>query len=156
MKYTISLLVTLFMLVSCGANTEEKITESDVLEMINSMKEAVKFQNADQLMSHFSPDARMTFDMPENMGGKIEAGVQEYQSMAKQSWALPAKYTYEVKDVYIEVDLDGLSATVRDTTIETMEMNGQIILSTQSEEHIDIISKDGKPLIVKLYGKVVN
>lgn len=76
--------------------------------------------------------------------------------MTKQGWALSAKYTYEVKDVHIDVAPDGLSATVSDTTIETMEMNGQIIFSMQSEEHVEIISKDGKPSIIKSYAKAVN
>ena len=156
MKYIVSLFIAIFILISCGANSERKITESDVLKMLNDMEESVKAQNVDQLMSHFSEDATMTLDMPENMGGKLKADVQEYRSMLKQSWALPAKFTYEVKDVFIEVDADGLSATASDTTIETIEMNGQVIASAKTEEYIEIISKDGKPVIVKLYGKFVH
>lgn len=156
MKYITPLIVALLILISCDASSETKITKYDIQEMISNMEEAAKFQNAEQLMSNFSEDAMMTFDMPESMGGKMEVGVQEYLSILKKNWALPAKFTYEVMDVRIDVDPDGLSATLRDRMIETIEMNNQVIISLQSEEHIEIISKDGKPLIVKFYGRLVN
>lgn len=156
MKYIIPVIVALCILVSCDASSEKKITEYDVQQMMSRMAEAAKSQNIDRFMSSFSEDAMMTFDMPESMGGKMEVGVQEYRSMLKQNWALPAKFTYEIMDVRIDVDPGGLSATASDRMIETMEMNGQVIISLQSEEHIEIISKNGKPLIVKFYGKLVD
>ncbi len=154
MKYVKYALAIIFVLVSYGINADARITEGDVLKMINEMEQAVISQDADKLMSNFSKDAKITLDMPTNMGGKMELDVNKFKLMLKESWAMPAKFTYEVKDVQISVDPDGLHATASDITIETIEMNGKIVASSRSKERIEIISKEGKPIITSLYGKV--
>lgn len=143
------------MFVSYGVIAEAIISESDVRKMLSEMEQAVISQDADRLLSNFSTDAKITLDMSANMGGKMEVNVKNYKSMLKQAWAMPAKFTYEVKDIQINVEPDGLHATASDVIIETIEVNGKVIASSRTRERIKIISKEGKPIISSLYGKLV-
>jgi len=147
-------LAALLILFSFGAIADTGLTEGNVRKILGLVEQAVISHDAEKLMSHFSDDAKIVLELPENMGGKVEFDVDSYKSMLKQSWAMPAKFTYEVRDIKINIDPKGDRATVSDVTLETIEMNGQIIASSKAVENIEIINKNGKPLITSIFGKV--
>ena len=107
-----------------------------------------------ELVSYFADDAVIIMDLPEQMGGKIEATVAQYAAMLKQGWAIPATYTYDVSDVKIDINANGQAAVVSDTTNETMQMDGQILAKTSTRETIDVILNNGSPEIIRFYGKL--
>lgn len=86
-------LIIILSLVSQNLLAETPLTEQSVSNLLRKMDEAAKAHDAESLMSHFSQDAKIIFDMPVNMGGKMEMGVTDYKSMLKQGWAMPAKFT---------------------------------------------------------------
>lgn len=154
MNYLKNILLSISMLVSFSVIADSGMTEDDVQKMLNQMEKAVLSHDADKLISHLTDDAIIILELPANMGGKVNLDVDSYKEMLKQSWAMPAKFTYEVKNIEINVDPSGDRATASDVTLETIEMNGQIIASSRTIEKIDIVQKDGKPLITRIHGKV--
>ncbi|RDE19674.1 nuclear transport factor 2 family protein [Motiliproteus coralliicola] len=130
------------------------MTENDVRKMLNQMEQAVLSHDADKLISYLADDAEIILELPANMGGKVTLNVDSYKAMLKQSWAMPANFTYEVRDIEINMGPNGHRATASDVTLETVEMNGQIIASSETVETIEIIYKEGKPLITSIHGKV--
>lgn len=142
-----------FVLSSCDVNTEAKITEENVLNMLIKMEQAAISHDIPSLTENISENAIITMDMPSNMGGKQTFTLGSYKEMLKQGWEMPAKSTYEIKDIQISVASDGMSATATDITVETVEMDGKVI-SAEIAERIEIISENGKPVITSIYGKV--
>lgn len=139
---------------SLNSLAETPLTQLSISHMAKMMEEAAKEHDTEKLISHFTKDAQITLDMPANMGGKMVLGVNQYEKLLKQGWAMPAKFTYETKDLIITVASDGKSATATDLTIETIEINGKVIMSSKSREKITIISLNGIPKITTLYGKL--
>lgn len=54
----------------------------------------------------------------------------------------------------INVASDGKSAIATDLTIETIEVNGKVIMTSKSREKITIKLFGGAPIISALYGKL--
>ena len=150
-KYSLIVILSLF---SLNLFAETSLTEQSVSKMLKVMEEAVKAQDAENLISHFSKEAKITFEMPANMGGKMEMDVTGYKSILLQAWALPAKYTYDSQDLVITVASDGKSAIATDVTIETLEVNGKVIMSSKTREDVTVKLFNGIPKITDLYAKV--
>ncbi len=129
------------------------MTETDIRNMLKLMEHSVISRDVEGLMSHLSEDAEIMLEMPESMGGKMELDVNSYKSMLAQSWALPAKFTYEVRNINIRMGPEGKTASASDTTLESVEINGMVI-SSKSEEQLTIVSDNGKPLITGIVAKV--
>lgn len=139
-------------LVSCS---EKQAAESAIENMLDEIQAAVEAQNAQQLLSHFSANARIQFTASPELGGDMDLGVKEYGLLLELSWSLPAEYDYTVKDVEIIV-ADGLNhAVVTDKTYEKVSMQGKVVLSTMTEQTMDVVFLDGKPLINKLQGTIL-
>jgi len=144
-------LVLLFVTFSISADT--LLSKSSVNELMDNIQEAVHAQDVEALSSFFTEDASIIVEMPKNMGGTLKLKTDQYKEMLRQSWAMSAKYTYDVKNIEIKISQDKKSATVTDLTIETVEMMGQTIKS-KSYETMNVIISGGTPKINNLYGKI--
>lgn len=144
--------ILLLFLFSCNLYSST-LSESSVSDLISSVQESVQEKNIAQLVSFFTEDAKITIEMPRNMGGTITLSKTQYKDMLKQGWAMPGKYTYEVQNITITISPDSKTAVVTDVTIETIEVGGQVIRST-SQETLNIVVEKGRPMIKRLYGKV--
>jgi hypothetical protein len=133
---------------------ETTLTEASVNKMLNDIQTTVIDKNLTGFASYFTKDSTITIVMPENMGGTSTIGKQEYLRMLEQGWALPAEYTYEIRDIKINVAPDGQSAIATDVTLETVAMDGKVVASTRSYETINIVLHDGGPKIKALRGEV--
>jgi len=152
MKYTKSIFLLVVFWVSCSLSAET-LTKESVSDLLTKVEESVQARNPELLVSYFTDNVEVTMVMPKNMGGTLKANKQQYKEMLKQGWAMPGKYTYEVRDIKITVSKDSKSAVVTDLTVESIEIGGQKIES-KSRERIEVVVQNGKPLIQKIYGKI--
>ena len=144
--------VLIFMLLlGCGNQSPTQVAIED---MLTEMEAAVKAQDVPRLMSHFAADARIVMSMPAALGGDIDIKPDDYEAMLTISWAIPAEYSYEVKDVNIELEADQTQATVTDTVYEKMSMEGEVMMSTKTAQTLLVELVDGKPQIKSLRGEV--
>ena len=68
----------------------------------------------------------------------MDIDIDEYGKMLELAWKMPADYTYEVSDISIVMSADGTQATVTDRVNETISMQGQLMMSTETLETLDI------------------
>ncbi len=120
--------------------------------MLDGLQLAVKSQNVDGVLIHFTEDAKIDFDYPMALGGDMNIEIDEYGKMLKMAWAMPAEYAYEVSDINIVMSADGTQATVTDRVNESMSMQGQIIMSTETTETLEVVITDGIAKISRLHG----
>ena len=147
-------IVLFLLLFSFGLTAETTLNTESVNKLLNNIQESVRKKDADKFATYFTDDAKITIEMPSNMGGTMNLNMTQYIKMLKEGWALPAKYTYEVKDIRIKISQNKNSATVNDVTLEKIEMNGKIIASSESIETMTVVISNGTPKIKSLYGKV--
>lgn len=150
---TIKSIFLLILLFISSAVLADTLTLSSVGKFIDKVQSSARARDAELLTSYFTPDATITIEMPRNMGGTLKLNKTQYKEILKQGWAMPGKYTYEVRDLEITLAKDQQSATVKDLTVETIEVGGQVV-SSKSRETINIIVSDGTPLINSIIGKV--
>ena len=129
------------------------LTESSVNHFLTQIQQSVNAKNADKLSHYFTDDVSITIELPEHMGGTSTIDKTEYTAMLKQGWALPASYTYEVKDIVIAIAKDKKSAVVTDVTIENISI-GEQTLSSTSYETLNIIATNGNIMINNIIIKV--
>lgn len=153
MRISTYITLLVFNLVTSNLLAEEKLTEESIKKIFSGMEQAVESQDAKQLASYFSKNAKILISMPENMGGEMEMSVSEYETLLEQTWALPATFAYEVKDIEIDIAPDGKSAVATDLTIESIEMNGETLFSSKTKERIEIELFQGEPQITELSGQ---
>ena len=147
---TVLMLLTLLMFVASQVFAETKLTEKSVYEFAESLQKTVNKQDVDGFMSHFSADAKIQMNMPENLGGTINTTLKDYKAMLVLSWGMPAEFTYEIKDTSTSIGQDGKSATLKETVLETMAMDGEMMTSTSSVQTSKIVLVSGKPKIISL------
>ena len=130
------------------------ITEQSVLDMIERIEQATDARDIDGVIAVLSSDVSIVIDMPSNMGGRIEVDLAGYKNMLVQAWGMPADLTHEIQDVEISIAPDGESATVTHLTIETLEANGTVILSSNTKSMFTAKIINGTLKITSLYGEV--
>jgi len=143
------------LLISFNSSAELLLNQTTINGMLDKIQESVSSQDIDKFSMFFTEDSIITFEMPKNMGGISTISKDEYMKMLKLGWSLPeVKLTYEVNNIDINIAKDQKSAVVKSITIETVEMNGEIVMSSTSHEVANIIIFNEAPTINKLYGKI--
>ena len=155
MNYIKQTLMLVLFLVAFGVSAETKLTTESVTQMINDIQKTVLAQDAVKFAAFFTDDAKITIEMPANMGGVMNLDKPKYINILKLGWAVKdVEYTYEVKNIEIKISANGKNATIKDLTLETIKMGGKIIASSKSEETLKVIISDKTPKVKSLYGKV--
>lgn len=129
------------------------ITEELVQNTIDELMQVIEAKDVEKLMSYYSDDAIIEIILPEDKGGKIIVMASEYKQVLERGWA-HGEYEYELKDVNITIDKNKKRATVTDTVIANVKLNGQSITSTSYETMVFEIIK-GKLKIVSLTAEAV-
>jgi len=153
-KYVRQSIAVILLFFSLGVIAETKLSVDSINKMLNNIKKSVQQKDADKFATYFTTGAKVRFEMPFSMGGNMNVNISQYVRMLKQGWALPVKYSYEVRDIQIKISQDKKSATVTDLTIESAEMDGKIIATTKTRETVEVIISNGVPKIRSLYGVV--
>jgi hypothetical protein len=154
MKTKLLILLLSLNLFSTVTLAETNLTQASISEMLVVMQVAAENHNAEGVVKNFSPDAEITFDMAKEYGGRIVSSVSEYKEMLIKGWAMPAEFTYEMKDELIVIAPDSKNAVVTDTVIETVTINGKKIMTSTAQEKVEIEFSEGKIIITSLYGKM--
>ncbi len=127
-----------------------KLNKQDISDFSDSLQQAVKNQDVDELMSHFSSDAKIQMNMPEYLGGTLEMALKDYKAMLAISWSISADFTYEIKDTTTSLGKSGETAILKETILETMAIDGEVMTSTSSIQTSKIVLVSGKPKIVSI------
>lgn len=148
-------ILSLVLLSACGGSPDFELTEGSVKALIDSVEVAVKNKDANAVASHFTQDAVITMNMPNELGGDQVWSVDEYRTMLEHGWAapMPMTTTHEMKDLNITIH-DANNAFVTDTMIEKVTMNGNVIMSTRTEEETVVVIESGSAKIKSVRGRM--
>ena len=142
-------LIAVLFLQGCASKSD---SEMAVENMLDGLQWAVEAQNLEGVLTHFTDQAEVVFDYPPILGGSMDIDIDEYGKMLELAWKMPADYTYEVSDISIVMSADGTQATVTDRVNETISMQGQLMMSTETLETLDIEIINGIAKITRLHG----
>lgn len=149
-----NVILVILLIISFNLSADTVLNHASVNQLIMNVQESTKKQDVNKLASYLAEDATITIVNLSNAGDTMNLTKTDYINMLKLNWALSAKFSYEVKNINIIISENEKSATVSDFTIETVEMDGKIIASSQSQENIKIIISGGVPKIQSIHSNV--
>lgn len=77
---------------------------------------------------------------------------EQYLKLIEQGWSEVQNYTYQRKDLVINVTRDGSAAESFSTVVETFTVDGKDMMS-KVREYASYALEDGRPVIVNLDGQ---
>lgn len=140
------LALSLFCLFAPLAHAEAALTEASIRALYADMSEAATQRDVDATLAHMSDDVRIQISAAK---GSIELDADKYRQLLKQGWSGLDSYRMEVNIESIEIAADGQSATVRDTTQETLSMRDHE-MTTGMQETASLRLIEGEPKIVRI------
>ncbi|WP_281557730.1 hypothetical protein [Thalassomonas sp. RHCl1] len=149
-----SVVILICMVVSLQVSAKNYLDEESVNNLMENIIEAVHTKNLEQLASSFSDDVKIIMDLPAEFGGKETLTKDQYLELTQESWAMPGDFTYEVLDLNIVLSNNKTSAIVTDKVVETIVLNGKLLISTTSDESFHIVIEDGLPKVEIVYAKL--
>lgn len=158
----LTILPTLFGLLlftfATAASADSGITRAHLKQTIDQMIAAVDKQDVDAFSAYFVSNAKITIELPAELGGETyQPTLAGYLADLRSTWDElkqgNGKYTHEMRDIKITIDADGKHATVTDTTLETIELDGQK-MTTESDTITHFVWFKGTPMVSEMYGKV--
>jgi len=152
------LLALLLLAFSGAASADSGMTQATLKQTVDQMIEAVDKQDVDAFSVYFVADAKIAIQLPPELGGEIyQPSLASYLEDLRATWAElkqgNGKYSHEMRDINITIDADGQHATVTDTTVETIELDGQT-LTTESDTVTRFVWSKGAPMVSEMQGKV--
>lgn len=75
--------------------------EDEVYERINSLAEAIRFKNVDQVMSHYAPDV-LAFDVQPPL--EVRGAAAYRKNFEKWFASMSGRIAYEMSDVHVSAD----------------------------------------------------
>ena len=130
------------------------LSKSSVSGLLRQVESALKARSIDRIASYFTPDAEFVLDMPKNMGGKTQMRLGEYQKTLQLGWSVPGKHSVRLENIVITLAEDKKSAKVTAVAVESLEMDGNVIMSARAKEKLTVVIHQGKPKISYLYAKL--
>lgn len=127
------------------------MTRSDVSDVLSQLMMAKNTQNMNTLNQLLASNIKVTLDLPDDMGGKVNLSKKEYQSKIQRIWRLPADYHYDSRDVNIIVIGTGERAIVTSSMTETLSLQGTRISSTTLKQRMMVVLENNHPVITEIY-----
>ncbi|MEO4046499.1 hypothetical protein AAFN46_05325 [Pseudomonas sp. CAU 1711] len=140
------LLLPLLCLFSTLAHADSALTEASIRALYADIAAAASQRDVEGTLGYMSEDVRIHIAAPK---GSIELDADKYRQLLTQGWSGLDSYRMEVAIESIEIAADGQSATVKDSTQETLSLNGQE-MSTGMQETASLRLIDGEPKIVRI------
>ncbi|MDD0843527.1 nuclear transport factor 2 family protein [Pseudomonas sp. Gutcm_11s] len=128
------------------AHADSELTEASIRSLYEQVAADASKRDIDATLAHMSDDVRIHISAPT---GSIELDAGKYRQLLQQGWGGLDSYRMEVAIESIEIAADGQSATVKDTTKETLSMQGHE-MSTGMQETASLRLIDGEPKIVRI------
>ena len=151
---SILLVTAILSLFSCSSNTSGTLTEQSIKGMGDAMEVAVKNQDSDGIIKHFSKNAVIEVEIPTPDGPKtMKPSLSEYKTMMENTWAMSTNYQYEVINEIININSEKTKAEVTETLIESLEIKGQkVSMRGYTKYTVELV--ESVPLITRLSATV--
>lgn len=140
------LALSLLCLFAPFVHADPTLTENSIRNLYEQVAAAATQRDIDATLAHMSDDVRIHISAAK---GSIELDADKYRQLLKQGWSGLDSYRMEVAIESIEIAADGQSATVKDSTKETLSMQGHE-MSSGMQETASLRLIDGEPKIVRI------
>lgn len=155
MKLLKSTWIVLLLSFSFHAFADSSLNEASIEKIIANIKDAAQTQDVNKLLKDLSPNIKILLDMPKEMGGNLDLNFGQYKEMLEQTWSIPgAEFTHNVKNIVIKISQDKQTALVTADVYESVFIKGKKLISSHTAENTYIAIENGRPMIVKISGKV--
>ncbi len=137
-------------IVAADLFTVDKITADDVRQVITATDLASEHHDSDEIGRYLGKSFFKYVDVP-GSSPPVTARVDrtQYLEMIRKGWKTLEDYSYQRKDVVINVAPDEASAESNSTVVETISMNGQKMVS-KVREYARYKMEDGRAVIVRI------
>ena len=140
------LALSLLCLLAPFAHADTALTEANIRALYERVAADASARDIDATLAHMSDDVAIRISAAK---GSIELDADKYRQLLRQGWDGLDSYRMEVDIESIEIAGDGQSATVTDTTRETLSMRGHE-MSSGMREVASLRLIDGEPKIVRI------
>ena len=127
-------------------HADPALTENSIRNLYDQIAADASKRDIDATLGHMSADVQIHITAAK---GSIDLDADKYRQLLKQGWGGLDSYKMEVNIESIEIAEDVQSATVKDTTRETLSMQGHE-MSTGMQETASLRLIDGEPKIVRI------
>ena len=143
----------LLLLVIClfcfdGCSRERKITESEVLELMNKVEAAAKIHDPVAITDNMSEkvEIKVTNSAPGNTQTS-RFNRDQYRNVLLQTYAGGSNYTYSRQRTLVEISPDGKTAIVMAEVLESIMVNGRLIRSISAE--VSTLGRENGKLVIQ-------
>ena len=144
------LALSLFCLFAPLAHADSALTEDSIRALYDEMTVAASQRNIDGVLGLMSDDVTIRISAAK---GSIELDAAKYRQLLQQGWGGLDSYSMAVEIEQIDIAADGQSATVKDTTTETMSMRGHE-MNAGMQETATLRLIDGEPKITRIEAQI--
>lgn len=145
-----TLALSLLCLLAPLAHADSALTEGNIRALYDEMTSAASQRDIDGVLELMSEDVRIEISAAK---GSIELDAAKYRQLLQQGWGGLDSYSMAVAIEQIDIAADGQSATVIDTTTETMSMGGHE-MSAGMRETATLRLIDGEPKITRIEAQI--
>ena len=127
------LAICLFGFTGCSSE-QNKITEPEVLDLMNKIEAAAKNKDVDAVVANISEKAQIKLTM--TASGQTQTFTlnrDQYRDFSKKALAAASNYTYSRQNTQVQISPDGKTAVVTDEVTESATVNGQVSRSVATE-----------------------
>ncbi len=117
--------------------TGDRITEQDIDKLLKYADKVIEDKDVEGVLSLIAGDALIGLKMPGPTGiSRLSLTKDEYKGYLVEAWEATSYYSYRRENVKVGISPDGKIATVTDTVIETIVLNGERYKTVTEEESI--------------------
>ena len=131
-----------------GCSSEKKITEPEVLDVLNKIEVAAKNKDADAIVANMSEKVQIKATI--TASGQTQTFTfnrEQYRDFIKKSFAAGSNYTYSRQNTQVKISPDGKMAIVTDEVTESMTVSGQVIRSVGTE--VATLGRENGKLVIQ-------
>lgn len=144
------LALSLLCLLAPLAHADTELTEANIRALYDKMVVVASQRDIEGVLGLMSTDVTIQISAPQ---GSLELDADKYRQLLKQGWSGLDSYQMAVEIEQIDIAADGQSATVKDTTTETMSMRGHE-MSAGMQETASLRLIDGEPKITRIDAQI--
>jgi len=138
---------------SANAAPTRQVTETQVRQIMNSVKAASLAKDIQGIMQYIAPDALIQVSVQSPFGSQtIRINREEYQRQVAEGFAVMENPRYLDYSLQVQVAPDGLSAIARESTTMTVTIAGQPMM-IRSVGQTQLQLRQGQVLITAIQGQ---
>lgn len=130
--------------------SDVRLTREGIDELLNTLDEAIRRKNVDDVLRHIAPDASITIHLKQGPQQQMAALTrEEYRKTLAMAFAFPSANDYTRAGTSVSLAADERSAKVSFKSTETL-LQANREFKTEGEETLVVNVRDGKPVITSL------